>query len=77
MASGHLGHDDPHPGDPLVPPEVPIWFRPGVGGLGILLAFVAARASAGGRVSDWIAAAGVVLGVALLLVALAARPGWF
>jgi len=77
LASAHLGHDEQTPTEPLVPSEVPVWFRPGVGSLGILLTIWSARAAAQGRLPRWAGAGGSLTGVGLLIVALTTQSSWF
>lgn len=75
--AGHPGHEESTPTVPLEPSEVPPWFRPLVGGLGALVAISAAKMIVDERTARQRGLAGLVVGLALLTVAVFAQPQWF
>ncbi|MBC9988396.1 MULTISPECIES: hypothetical protein [Haloferax] len=77
VGSAHLDHDDSTPSEPLEPDEVPPWFTPAVGGLGLAVGGAAVGAVVSGRASKRVGWGGVVVAAALLSVAGAADPAWF
>ncbi|WP_148414188.1 hypothetical protein [Haloferax sp. KTX1] len=77
VGSAHLDHDDSTPTEPLEPDEVPAWFTPAVGRLGLAVGGAAVGGVVSGRASKRIGWAGIAVAAALLSVAGAADPAWF
>ncbi|ELZ61353.1 MULTISPECIES: hypothetical protein [unclassified Haloferax] len=77
VGSAHLDHGDSTPSEPLEPDEVPPWFTPAVGGLGLAVGGAAVGAVASGRASKRLGWVGIAVAAVLLSVAGAADPAWF